>query len=126
MAKRVSIPVGFDAPELSDIYSVSDCVNDDFADFLDYWKHNGWWFFDSPEEIQALAREHSIDLEGTQLFYYEFYELEFYRGQWRSFSPWQDSWKTTHGIVPPIQKTLEGYDVVTFWVENSPDPEHSP
>jgi hypothetical protein len=126
MAKRTQVPPGLDLPQIRDVHSVSNCVNDDFADFVNYWKHNGWWFFDSPDVIQALAREHSIDLGGTHLFYYEVYELEYHKGLWRPFSPWDDSWSHTGGVVIPAHKVLEGYDVVTFWVENSPAPEHSP
>jgi len=60
-----------------DVYSVSNCVNDDFADYIKYWKHNGYWLFDSPEIIQTVARENSIQLAGTLLFYYEVFEKEF-------------------------------------------------
>jgi hypothetical protein len=108
---------------VTDIYSVNDCVNDNFADYVDYWKHNGYWFFDSPEIIQAVARANSIDLEGTKLFYYEAHELEFDGENWRSFSPWCNIPVNVH---PPVHRQLEGFDVVTIWVENSPCPEHSP
>jgi hypothetical protein len=63
-----------------DIFSVSGCISRDFADYIDYWKHNGYWLFDSPEIIKSLAKENSIQLEGTSLFYYEAYEMEFRRG----------------------------------------------
>ncbi len=107
-----------------DVYSVSSCVNDDFADYVDYWKHNGWWFFDSPAAIQAVSQEHSISLDHTLLFFYEVYEFEFHDGKWRTFSPSWDSWKDSGAIVMPANKRLDGYDVVTFWAGNSP--EHSP
>ena len=127
MAKRISpAPEGLALPRILDVYSVSDCVNDDFADYVNFWKHNGWWFFDSPDVIRSLSREHSIDLEGTHLFYYEVHESEYHRGHWRSFSPWHDDWKDTRGVIIPTCKELEGFDVVTVWAENSPDPEHSP
>ena len=48
-----------------------------FDDYVDYWKHNGFWLFDSPEIIHNLAQENSINLAGTMLFYYEVYEKEF-------------------------------------------------
>jgi hypothetical protein len=127
MAKRIADrPEALEAPQVLDVYSISDCVNDNFVDYVDYWKHNGWWFFDSPEVIQSLSRELSVDLQNTHLFYYEIHEVEFADGRWRSFSPWEDGWKASHGIVAPTDRRLEGYDVVTFWVENSPAPEHSP
>jgi hypothetical protein len=120
MAKRVSgRPDWLDAPQVVDIYSVSDCISDDFADYINYWKHNGYWFFDSPEIIQQLALENSIDLTGTRLFYYEVYELEFDaddEGEWLQFEP---SFPTK--VVAPTTKILEGFDVVSFYAGSSPE-----
>jgi hypothetical protein len=124
MAKRsCEKPEGFIFPQVADIYSVNNCVNDDFADYVDYWKHNGYWFFDSPGIIQAVAHEHLIDLHGTKLFYYEVHELEFDGENWRTFSP---GFGPPVTVIPPPEKQLEGFDVVTIWVENSPAPDHSP
>ena len=66
---------------------MSSCVNDDFADYLDCWKHNGYWLFDSPEMIQQVAREKSVSLEGARLFFYEAFEMEFDEKQmsWTAF-----------------------------------------
>ena len=107
-----------------DVYSVGTCVNDDFADYVNYWKHNGWWFFDSPSAIEEISREHAISLDDTLLFFYEAYEFEFHDGKWRTFSPDKDL--PSGNVVPPTNKKLEGYDVVTVWPENSPAIEHSP
>src|SRR5450631_14418 len=71
MAKGVQSSTGFHIDGVLDVYSVSSCVNDDFADYFKYWKHNGYWLFDSPEIIQTLARDNSIELDRTSLFYYE-------------------------------------------------------
>jgi hypothetical protein len=126
IAKRTEGSPGWLRPShVFDVYSVCACVNDDFADYVDYWQHNCWWFFDSPELIQSVARENSIDLQGTKLFYYEAHQLEFADGVWRPFSP-GPFWNLRTHVVPPTQKQLEGFDVVTFWVENSPAPENSP
>lgn len=114
MAKRVSIrPELIDAGHVEDIYSVSGCLSEDFADYIDYWKHNGYWFFDSPEIIREISQQHAIDLAGTCVFYYEVYELEFdeAEGRWRPFQP--DGAFSTNAIVPS-RKSLEGHDVVTF------------
>jgi hypothetical protein len=75
-------PPGLGLTGVVDIYSVSDCVNDNFAEYVNYWKHNGYWFFDSPELIRQVARENSINLKGTKLFYYEAHELEFDGQRW--------------------------------------------
>lgn len=114
MAKRVSSrPEWLNANQVVDIYSISDCVSNDFADYIDYWKHNGYWFFDSPDIIEQISEENAIDLAGTSLFYYEVYELEFDEDErtWERFEP--AAFKTE--VVPPAHKTLEGYDVVNFY-----------
>jgi hypothetical protein len=111
-------PKGFELSNIDDVYSVGCCVNDDFADYIDYWKHNGYWLFDSPEVIRAVAQEHSIDLHGSKLFYYEAHELEFTGEGWRSFAPDQH---ITTNVVPPASKRLEGFDVVTFYCGTGPE-----
>jgi hypothetical protein len=122
LAKRsCKKPEAFGLPDVIDVYSVGSCVNDDFADYVDYWKHNGYWLFDSPEIIRTVARENSIDLEGATLFYYEAHEMEFTGTVWGPFLA-EPSFHTD--IIQPPHKTLEGFDVVTFSAGNAP--EHSP
>lgn len=119
MAKRVAVrPDWIKAEGVADIYSVSSCVSQDFADYINYWKHNGYWFFDSPQTILQLAQKNRVDLIGTHLFYYEVYDREFDNGegQWMTFRP-ESSFQTQVSL--PTQKTLEGYDVVTFCVRTS-------
>ena len=125
MAKKIpQRPEWLKAPSVIDVYSVSSCVNDDFADYGEYWKHNQWWFFYSPEVIQRLSLDQSIELHGTHLFYYEAFELEFDEEEWRPFSPSDANWKGPDGILEPSSKRLDGFDVVTFLY--SPGPECSP
>jgi hypothetical protein len=114
MAKRViARPEWGHVPGVTDIYSVSGCVSENFADYINFWKHNGYWFFDSPQIIAELARHNSIDLAGTELFFYEVYESEFNadRSEWVAFEP--EHSLQTDVLVPDIRK-LEGFDVVTF------------
>ena len=119
MAKRVcNRPEFLRASGVADIHSVSNCVNDDFADYIDYWKHNGYWFFDSPQVLQSLALEKSIDLQDTKLFYYEANELAYDGEDWRTFSP---SWENSVRLVTPSHKRLDGFDVVTFFAGNKPE-----
>jgi hypothetical protein len=119
LAKRVSIkPDWLRAQHLTDIYSVSGCVSQEFADYVDFWKHNGFWLFDSPEAIQNVAQENSIHLAGTTLFYYEVYEREFDGNAWQPYAP-DPSFKTN--VVVPMDKHLEGFDVVTFSCRNLPE-----
>jgi hypothetical protein len=119
MAKRVSKkPDWLRAKQVIDIYSVSGCMCENFADYIEYWKHNGFWFFDSPAVIRAVAQENSINLEGTSLFYYEAHELEFDGKNWLAFGP-EPSIPTN--VLLPSSKQLEGFDVATFSNRNAPE-----
>lgn len=118
MAKRVcKKPDWLQAAGVADVFSVSSCVSNDFADYVGYWKHNGYWLFNSPEEIRSLAAANAIDLAGTSLFYYEAFELEFNGASWQAYEP--DTFKTT--VIVPSDKQLEGFDVVTFYSKNQPE-----
>jgi hypothetical protein len=122
MAKRVvKSPTWLATPDVRDIYSVSGCVSEDFTDYINLWKHNGYWLFDSPEVIRVIAQDGSLNLGELSLFYYEAYELEFDGEHWKPYLP-EPSFETD--VVVPSRKELEGFDVVTFWCGNSP--EHSP
>jgi hypothetical protein len=118
LAKRVQIRVGFHADGVLDVYSVSSHVNDNFADYINFWKHNGYWLFDSPEIIQAVAQANHVQLDCTSLFYYEVYEMEFDGKNWVSYQP-EQSFPTN--VLAPAYKTLEGFDVVTFFARSSPE-----
>src|SRR4051812_29348924 len=88
--KRVSTrPEWLQAKNVEGIYALSGCISENFADYINYWRHNGFWLFDSPEVIQALAQEHSISLDGMRLFYYEAFEQEYNdeTGQWEPYAP---------------------------------------
>jgi hypothetical protein len=65
-----------------------------------------------------VAKENSVDLTGTRLFYYEVYELEFYEdeGLWKPFEP-EPSLPTK--VIKPSAGQLEGYDIVNFYVGTS-------
>jgi hypothetical protein len=122
--KRVATrPEWLKAPHVSDIYSLSACVSFDFTDYFSYWKHNGFWLFDSPAVIASLAAQYMIELEGLKLFYYEAYEQEFDRDtrEWVHFEPESSIGMNVHS---PSMKCLEGYDVTSF--ENHTSPECSP
>ena len=103
------------------IYSVSACISENFTvDYINFWKHNGYWLFDTPAIIEELAGQHAIDLSGTTRFYYEVYEREFDAAtrQWVSFAP--DAAFPTNVSVPQ-EIHLRGFDVVTFSVRTAPE-----
>jgi hypothetical protein len=120
MAKQVAQRPGWlEAPEVKDIYSVSNCVSHDFADYIKFWRHNGYWLFDNPGVITELLQKHSIAVEPLTFFYYEAYEKQFdeEHKQWSSFIPSDFPTKVT----PPKNKQLHGFDVVTFSVGTNPE-----
>ncbi len=124
------------SPGVVDIFSVSDCVNDDFAQYIDFWEHNGYWLFDSPAVMRSIASTHRISLDGLTLFYYEAYERQwvddrhFRRDGAGSddvvphWAPFEAEASVPTHVVRPEHCVLEGFDVVTFSSGNSP--EHSP
>lgn len=121
LLKRVEVkPDWLKSDVVEDIYSLSNCISKDFADYIDYWKHNGYWLFDSPEIIYSVAEKYSIDVSQTKLFYYEVYEYQSYENKpvWETFSP-EKSIKTS--VVTPQAKRLEGFDVVSVWAGNAPE-----
>lgn len=119
MAKRVSVrPDWIKAERVVDVYSVSACISENFGEYINDWKHNGYWFFDSPDLLVQVARRNTIDLTGTKLFFYEVHEQEFddVEGRWMPFKP-EPSFTTQ--VIQPAERALEGYDVVTFSVKTS-------
>ena len=112
-------PEWLNVPSVQDIYSVCDHISENFADYTNYWRHNGFWLFDSPKVIEQLAQENSISLQGLKLFYYEGFEKQFIDSRtWVDYQP-EKSFQTQ--IIPPINKRLEGFDIVTFSGGNAPE-----
>lgn len=121
LAKKVALkPDWIKADQVADIYSVSNCISKDFADHVTFWKHNGYWLFDSPIIMVQLAKEHSLDIRNSTMFYYEVYEKEYdeNKGQWLSYG---DQLLFDTNVHAPDEKILVGFDVVTFTVRSSPE-----
>src|SRR4030095_3664468 len=90
MAKKVEAPLDWlGADAVVDLYSLSGCVSEYFCDYVPHWRHNGFWLFDSPQEIKEIAAANSLDMAGQQFFYYEVYEKQFddQRRVWEPYSP---------------------------------------
>lgn len=96
-----------------DIYSVSSCVSKDFDDWINEWKHNGYWFFDSPEIMESIANKKNIDLSKMKLFFYKATEKQWDEDdkEWQAYQP-EQSFNTN--IQLPKNTKLEGYDIVSF------------
>ena len=121
MAKVVAIkPEWIKSATAVRICSVSNCVSDDFCDYINHWKHNGYWFFNSPRDIRGVAESDPKAAKEYELFYYELYEQQFDEkaATWVSFAP-EESFHTE--VAVPEQKELLGYDVVTYFVQTSPE-----
>lgn len=118
MAKQVSTrPYWLKNNQIQEICSLSGCISKDIADYINYWRHNGFWLFDSLDVIQELAREENIDLSSTTLFFYESFEYQWdeFENQWQIFSA--DQAFSTQ-VALPLNKELLGYDIVSFSTGN--------
>ena len=121
MAKTVTNrPDWLEANGVRDIYSVSGCISPDFADYINDWKHNGFWLFDSPQVIRQLANEKGIDLKNSKFFYYEVYEKQFDENGSEETLKTSDLPFATNVEIPKA-RILEGFDVVSFYAGSGPE-----
>lgn len=113
-------PQWMEAESIADIYSVSDCISNSFADYIKFQKHNGYWFFDSPQILRQLTETEQIDASQMTMFYYEVYATEYNdeTKEWLPFAP-DTSFLTI--VVEPQNKRLEGFDVTTFSSHSAPE-----
>lgn len=121
MAKKVSPrPDWLRASGVADLCSVSYCISKAFCDYIKHWKHNGYWFYNSPQVVEEVARAESIDLSEHEIFYYEVYEQQFdeERRVWQPFHA-EENFKTD--VEAPRRKQLLGFDVVSFNAQTSPE-----
>jgi hypothetical protein len=121
-------PSHLTAKNVMDIFSVGACGGSNspfFAEYISYWKHNGYWFFDSPAIMEEIAETDGISLASMTLFYYEFYEFEFdkddYPGHVDGWSKFQRDAAFPTDVQIPKAKILAGYDVTEYVCRNSPE-----
>jgi hypothetical protein len=117
--KIVARPEWLTCENVTKIYSVSNCTSEDFANYIPYWKHNKYWFFNDPKDIDIIIDEQKITDE-FELLFYELYEKE--------FDEEEGSWQEIHGeesfgydLKSPEQKDLLGFDIVSYSVGTSPE-----
>ena len=121
MSKRVVVrPEWLKADGVQDVCAVSDCISKPFADYINYWKHNGYWFFNSVADIEQLCKHENIDTSQNTPFYYEVFDREYDEDskEWSTFNP--EASFATH-VETPCNAKLIGYDVTTFSVGTSPE-----
>lgn len=116
--KLASRPDWVKASKVDDIYSVSKCISDDFCDWINFWQHNGYWFFDDLEIIRKIATDNRIDLASMKPFYYRVYPKQWDAdsSKWFTFSP-EESFSTD--VLEPTAPKVEGFDVVTYSCQTS-------
>jgi len=123
MYKRIIAPPdGLNCKNVLKIYSVSDCMSEDFTDYIPYWKHNKYWFFNRPDDMDSIIAEQKITDE-FELLFYELYEKEFdeEKQAWQDF---QGEESFEYDVQTPVYKDFLGFDIVSYSVGTSP--EHSP
>lgn len=113
MYKRiVSSPEWMDCQNVTKIYAVSNCISKDFTNYIPYWKHNQYWFFNRPEDMDHIIRQEKISHE-LELLFYELYEKEFDEKEhaWREFTV-EESLGSK--VKLPSPKDFLGFDIVTY------------
>jgi hypothetical protein len=121
MFKKVSPrPDWLNADGVDDIYSLSGCISENFTDYIEYWRHNDYWLFDSRPVMEEIAGQANLDLSSMALFSYEVFEEEFDENSkhWSTFEP-EPSFPTH--VEKPDEPHLAGYDVATFWAGAGPE-----
>jgi hypothetical protein len=121
MLKRIcSKPDWISASGVKDIYSVSGCISEYFADYIQHWRHNGYWLFNEPADVDQIVAKTGTDRSLLTPFYYEVYEEEFDESEklWSAFVP--ETALITRVEVPK-RLLLEGFDVTSFSVGTTPE-----
>jgi len=109
------------------MFSAGNCgcgISPRFADYIPHWKHNGYWFFNSPRPMQEIAGQEDIELSSMTLFYYEIYEYEFDQsadGKQADWIPFNSERSFQTDVLILEEKALAGYDVVEYACRNSPE-----
>jgi len=112
--KRGADPV-WQPDNVKAVYSVSGCISGAFTDYIHYWKHNDFWFFDTPVVMEEIAVSESLNLSEMTLFYYEIHKDE-YNDETHRWEPIQFERVVAKppNVIPPKEKQLEGFDVVSY------------
>src|SRR3954462_892529 len=120
MAKQVSMAPPRLAVFATQIYSVSGCISKPFCHSVNHWQHNGFWLFDSPALIAAVAHKEGVELAAHKMFYYEVYGRQFDEHS-SSWVPVAANASIATRVMAPSHSRLEGFDVVTFSAGTSPE-----
>ena len=117
LPKHVAAPPDWlGMPRLTAIHAVAGCVSRNAVDLDPQWRHNGWWFFDTPKLAMQAAADAGADPAGLTLFYCEAFERQ-YDGE---PARWSDCAAALGAVEPPRVAAMSGYDIVCFMDEAGP------
>jgi hypothetical protein len=120
MYKRIIAPSeGLGCTNVIKIYSVSGCMSENFTDYISYWKHNQYWFFNHPGDMDSIIAERKITGE-FELLFYELYEKEFDEEEqaWREFQGEESFGSDVKNLS---HKDFLGFDIVSYSMGTSPE-----
>ena len=60
MYKRITEPEELNCRNVTRIYAVSNCISKNFAYYIPFWKHNQYWFFNAPEDMDGIIDQQKI------------------------------------------------------------------
>lgn len=112
--KIVTQPEWLKCRNVTKVYSVSGCTSNDFTDYIPCWKHNKYWLFNKPDDMDSIIDEQKLTDE-FELLFYELYEKEFNEEEqaWQEISG-EDSFG--YDVKSPAHKDFLGYDIVCYSV----------
>lgn len=117
IAKHVAArPDWLKTPSVAAIHAVSGCLSPTVPTLDPQWRHNGWWFFDTPALAMQVARDAGADPAALTLFYCEAFESQFDAdaARWAGFP------RAAAAVAPPGDARVSGYDVVCFDAGDGP------
>ena len=115
--KIIAQPEWLTCENVTNIYSVSSCFSTDFTNYIPYWKHNKYWFFNAPEDMDSIINAHNITNE-FELLFYELYEKEFDEEE-QSWQEIQGEESFGYDVKSPLHKDFLGFDIVSYSIGTS-------
>ena len=119
MYKRIAQATGMNCKNVNKIYAVAKCISPDFADYISYWKHNKYWFFNTPEAMDGIVLDQKVTDE-LELLFYEMHEKEFNEKE-RIWQEIQAEESFGYDVKIPLQQDFLGFDIVTYTFGTSPE-----
>ncbi|HLO30178.1 MAG TPA: hypothetical protein VK249_13625 [Anaerolineales bacterium] len=118
MYKKIAArPEWLPCTQVTKLYAVSGCASKDFTNYIPYWKHNKYWFFNDPQDMDIIIDQEEIPDE-FELLFYGLYEKEFDEEQ----QTWQEIMAEEsfgYQVKNPDQKDFLGFDIVSYSAGNS-------